>query len=49
MIREMAIADAYAQAFEFVKNPSEHGLKNQLIHTDCGGKLNSNRILNIPI
>ena len=40
MIREMAIADAYAQAFEFVKNPSEHGLKNQLIHTDCGGKLN---------
>lgn len=36
MISEMAIADAYAQAFEFVKNPAEHGLKNQLVN----GKLN---------
>jgi len=31
MIQEIAIADAYAQAFEFVKNPSEHGLSNKTV------------------
>jgi hypothetical protein len=36
MIKEIAIADAYAQAFEFVKNPETYGLKNRLVD----GKLN---------
>lgn len=30
MLKEIAIADAYAQAFEFVKNPKEKSLKNQI-------------------
>lgn len=31
MLQEIAIADAYGQAFEFVKNPKEAGLKNELL------------------
>lgn len=31
MFYEIAIADAYGQAFEFIKNPKEFGLKNQLV------------------
>lgn len=34
MLREIAIADAYGQAFEFIKNPQEKGLKNEL-ENDC--------------
>lgn len=30
MLKEIAIADAYAQAFEFIKNLKEKGLKNQI-------------------
>jgi ADP-ribosyl-[dinitrogen reductase] hydrolase len=30
MIYEMAVADAYAIAFEFVKDPAAHGLRNDL-------------------
>jgi ADP-ribosylglycohydrolase len=31
MFHEIAIADAYGQAFEFIKNPKESGLKNVLV------------------
>lgn len=30
MLLEIAIADAYGQAFEFIKNPESYGLKNEL-------------------